>query len=139
MLWTFESFSVGGWRGSPIPMSRKVHQAFRTGMELTHIYDFGTETVTLITAIDRRTGKPATRRPIALMARNVAPVIECQECSSNAVFLCEECRIDHDQPGILCQSHGATHPHDEYGELIPIVNSPRVGMCGYTGPAEPPY
>jgi hypothetical protein len=22
---------------------------------------------------------------------------------------------------------------------LPVVNSPRLGMCGYTGPAEPPY
>jgi hypothetical protein len=132
-------FSVGGWRGAPISMSRKMHQVFRTSVELTHIYDFGTETVTLIKAVDQRTGKPTTRRPIALMARNVAPVVECQECSSTATLLCEECRIEHDQPGTFCEEHGAVHPHEEYGELVPIVNSPRVGMCGYSGPAEPPY
>jgi len=132
-------FSVGGWRGPEIPMSRKVHQVFRAGVELTHIYDFGSEAVTLINAVSHRTGKPTTRRPIALMARNIAPVIECQECGSAAAFLCEECRIENDEPGALCATHGATHPHEEYGELIPIVNSPRVGMCGYTGPAEAPY
>ena len=27
------------------------------------------------------------------------------------------------------------HPHDQYGEPIPLVNSPRLGMCGYDGPA----
>jgi hypothetical protein len=26
-----------------------------------------------------------------------------------------------------------------YGELMPVVNSPRTGVCGYTGPAEPPW
>jgi len=31
------------------------------------------------------------------------------------------------------------HPHEEYGEPIEIVNSPRLGLCGYTGPADPPY
>lgn len=30
-------------------------------------------------------------------------------------------------------------PHDDYGEPIELVNSPRLGMCGYTGPADPPY
>ena len=26
-----------------------------------------------------------------------------------------------------------------YGDPISLVNSPRLGMCGYDGPAEPPY
>ena len=30
-------------------------------------------------------------------------------------------------------------PHDNYREPIPVVNSPRMGRCGYTGPAEPIY
>jgi hypothetical protein len=132
-------FSIGGWRGQTVAMTRKVHQVFRTDVEVTHIYDFGTESVTLIAAVDQRTGKPTTRRPIALMARNLAPVVECQECGSIAVYFCEECRIEHDQPGALCAEHGVSHPHEDYGELMSIVNSPRSGMCGYTGPAEPPY
>jgi len=132
-------FSIGGWRGERIPISRKIHQAFRTGVELTHIYDFGTESVTLIAAVDRRTGKPTTRRPIALMARNVPPLFECQQCDNAAIYLCEECRAEEDRPGTLCAKHGVSHPHENYGELIRIVNSPRIGMCGYTGPAQPPY
>jgi hypothetical protein len=33
-----------------------------------------------------------------------------------------------------------THIYD-FGtsEAVPLVNSPRLGLCGYTGPAEPPY
>jgi hypothetical protein len=31
------------------------------------------------------------------------------------------------------------HPHESYGEPTLLVNSPRVGLCGYEGPAEPPY
>jgi hypothetical protein len=132
-------FSVNGWRGKPISMTRKIHQAFHTDAELTHIYDFGTESVTLVAAVDDRTGKPTTQRPIALMARNNTPVVKCQECGSTAAFLCQECRIEHDELGTLCASHGASHPHEEYGDLVPLVNSPRVGLCGYTGPADPPY
>jgi hypothetical protein len=41
--------------------------------------------------------------------------------------------------GTLCDEHARNHPHDNYGEPTPLVNSPRVGLCGYDGPAEPPY
>jgi hypothetical protein len=39
----------------------------------------------------------------------------------------------------LCDEHAEDHPHDNYGEPIPLCNSPRMGQCGYDGPAEPPY
>jgi hypothetical protein len=35
--------------------------------------------------------------------------------------------------------HAKTYPYKDDGEPVPMVNSPRVGMCGYVGPAEPPY
>jgi hypothetical protein len=46
-----------------------------------------------------------------------------------------------DENGVwfLCDEHVKNHPHDEYGDPLPLVNSPRLGMCGYDGPAEPPY
>lgn len=46
---------------------------------------------------------------------------------------------EHELSGFLCDHHAQDHPHDNYGDPMPLVNSPRVGMCGYEGPAEPPY
>jgi hypothetical protein len=45
---------------------------------------------------------------------------------------------EENQTGFLCDEHVEGYPHDNYGEPMPLVNSPRLGMCGYTGPAEPP-
>lgn len=131
-------FSVGGWRGEEIAMSRKAAQVFRPGMELTHIYDFGSESVTLVRVLGRRLGKPTARHPLALLARNELPQSDCQECGAPAAFVCQQC---HEEvlPGLLCEAHAATHPHDDYGEPLPIVNSPRFGVCGYDGPALAPY
>lgn len=50
-----------------------------------------------------------------------------------------ECVIEEEAQGTLCDAHTRTHPHDDYGEPMPLVNSPRVGMCGDVNPAEPPY
>ncbi|MEW6233538.1 MAG: hypothetical protein AB1566_14665, partial [Chloroflexota bacterium] len=47
-------FSVGGWRGDGIPKKRKIGDVFRHGVELTHIYDFGTSSETLIKAVGTR-------------------------------------------------------------------------------------
>lgn len=133
-------FSFGGWSGEELPMSTKVDRLFEPGMEeLTHIYDFGTSSHTTIKVRDARRGSPLTGKPIYLMARNKAPEVVCMECEQPATYLCVECIYEEELTGLLCEEHVVAHPHDDYGEPLPIVNSPRVGMCGYEGPAEPPY
>lgn len=132
-------FSFGGWGADEIPMSRTIEQTLIPNTELTHIYDFGTESVTLIKCVAQRNGKPTTRHPIALLARNLQPEAQCIECEKPATHLCMECLIEADVWGVLCDEHAETHPHDNYGEPIRLVNSPRLGLCGYEGPATPPY
>ncbi|MEW6357626.1 MAG: hypothetical protein AB1696_14945 [Planctomycetota bacterium] len=132
-------FSIDGWRGKEISKRTSVEAAFAPGEELTHIYDFGTSSHTLIKPVAVRKGRPLTRHPVALLARNEPPEIPCMECGEPASVLCVECLIEDEKTGALCDRHAQDHPHDEYGEPIPVVNSPRLGMCGYTGPADPPY
>ncbi len=132
-------FSVGGWRGEEIPKKQRIDAVFKPGVELTHIYDFGTSSETLVKVVATRKGKPITARPMALMARNMRPECKCIECEQPAAWLCNECLIEEEIWGTLCDEHAEAHPHDNYGEPIPLVNSPRLGMCGYEGPADPPY
>lgn len=131
--------SIGGWRGKELPKKRRADELFHPGIELTHIYDFGTSSETRIKVVGMREGRLTTPRPVALLARNRMPEAECTECKQPAVRLCMECLIEDNVWGTLCDEHTQTHPHDNYGEPIPLVNSPRLGMCGYEGPAEPPY
>ncbi len=132
-------FCVGGWGGANIGMGRTAGQVFQPGSVLTHQYDFGTTSETLVRVISSREGKPITNRLIALMARNALPAEACIECGQPAAWLCMECLIEDDSLGTLCNRHATTHPHHQYGEPVVIVNSPRLGMCGYDGPADPPY
>lgn len=132
-------FYLGQRYGGKVGMQRCVQEVFAPGVELTHIYDFGTSSETLLKFVDAREGKPTTAKPIALMARNLMPEAVCIECGEPAAYLCMECMYENENGGTLCTEHAENHPHDEYGEPIPLVNSPRLGMCGYDGPAEPPY
>jgi hypothetical protein len=132
-------FSIGGWRGEEIEMDTKAKSILEIGLELTHIYDFGTSSITFIKVVDSRLGHPLTKHPLKLMARNNMPEEICMECDQQATHFCLECVNDLGQSGLLCDEHVKIHPHDNYGPPTPLVNSPRVGMCGYDGPAEPPY
>jgi hypothetical protein len=132
-------FSIGGWKGAEIVKNRTAAEVFKPRITLTHIYDFGTSSETLIRFIETREGKAMTPYPIALMARNVIPDAFCIERKRPAVWLCMECVIEDEIWGFLCKEHVKSHPHEGDGEPIRIVNSPRLGLCGYRGPANPPY
>lgn len=132
-------FSVGGWRTDEIPKRRKIEQVFSHQTELTHIYDFGTSSKTQLKRIATRRGNPLTKHPIYLMARNKMPTDTCAECDAVAGWYCADCLVNHGEWITLCQAHLSHHSHDVYGGVTPLFNSPRLGVCGYDGPATPPY
>jgi hypothetical protein len=132
-------FTIGGWRGVTVAKARKADSIFESGLVLRHLYDFGTTSETDIKVIGYRIGKATSKHPIALLARNQMPPAFCQECGQEAKWLCNECLYDENKTGFLCDEHVKEHPHENYGEPLPLYNSPRTGMCGYEGPALPPY
>ena len=134
-------FTVGGWGGFDIGKARKAEDVFSKETKLLHLYDFGTTSETEIHAVGSRKGKATTKHPLALMSRNNMPEMRCKECDKPATHLRLECLYEADEAETwcLCDEHAEDHPHTEYGEPVSLVNSPRLGMCGYDGPAEPPY
>lgn len=132
-------FSLEGGFAREVGMRRKLSDILQPGSELTHIYDFGTSSETIVKCVEQREGIALTTKAIALMARNNMPDYLCIKCGKPATHLCMECLIEEQTEGTLCDQHTENHPYDDYGEPMPLVNSPRLGMCGYDGPAEPPY
>lgn len=130
-------FSAGGCQGEEIAMSTKAGDIFHPGMELTHIYDFGDSSETQIKVVNEREGISMTDHPIYLMARNEMPEVETCACGKPGAWLCFDCVDKEDEVALLCEKH-AKEGHQDHA-LMPILNSPRTGRCGYSGPAEPPY
>jgi len=129
-------FFLGGPYRNEVGMSRKADNIFAPGVQLTHIYDFGTSSETQVKVVGVRAGQPVTTRAITLMARNEMPGEVCVECQKPAQWLCLECLYEDDDWRTFCDEH-LNHDHEEY-EPMPLVNSPRMGMCAYSGPADPP-
>jgi len=133
-------FMLKRW-GETVDDSLPVKTIFKNIEELTHIYDFGTSSETLIKLMETRTGVHLSRNPIVLLARNVLPPANCMVCNKVATHFCENCADEAQASGFLCPEHAQNHHHEDqdFDTTFPLVNSPRVGMCGYDGPAEPPY
>ncbi|MBI5555431.1 MAG: hypothetical protein HY920_06240, partial [Elusimicrobia bacterium] len=101
----------------------------RPKMKFLHKYDFGTTTELVLRVVAEREGK-IKKESIRVLARNDSPLITCDSCGKTATQVCSQCIYE--GKGRLCGACAGTH---ECGEemLLPVVNSPRIGMCGYSG------
>ncbi|GCF08007.1 hypothetical protein KDI_15710 [Dictyobacter arantiisoli] len=111
-------------------MRVQVGKILEVGDQFVHEYDFGTTTELRLKVLAEREGV-LQKKAVELLAHNIPPVIPCDICGKPATQICSQCIYE--GGGWLCE---LCAPQHECGEemLLPVVNSPRVGMCGYDGP-----
>lgn len=119
-------------RANERTMDHRIGKVLSEGQRFSYEYDFGTTTELALRVTGRRDGIIG-RAPLRLLARNEPPVWPCNECGEPAVVVCPFCSWDSDS--FYCRKHARGHKCSEGGEgaFLPVVNSPRMGMCGYTG------
>jgi hypothetical protein len=101
------------------------------GSVFAYEYDYGSTTHLRLKVVDLRQA-PRRRDAVRLLARNEAPIWQCNECSDAATSLCADC-VD-EGGAFACEAH--VEDHECGGEaMLPVVNSPRMGVCGYIGGA----
>lgn len=123
-----------GW--NEIGMSRKISQVLDVGATIDYDYDMGDTTELQIKVMRQYTGWVVHGMPVQLLARNHAPEILCDECGDHpAKHICPFCQWEGE--GWLCDACAAQHDCEEYedeeGFFLPVVNSPRAGVCAYGG------
>jgi Plasmid pRiA4b ORF-3-like protein len=110
-------------------MRIQVGKLLSPGQQFSYEYDYGTTTELRLKVVSE--GEEVVKeKSIQILARNEPPAIACDKCGKPAEQVCCECVYG--EGGWLCNDCAETH---ECGEdmLLPVVNSPRVGMCGFTG------
>ena len=136
------SFEIGGVRYAidagmfeePFDMGDKsmrvrLEKVFSPGQTSFYEYDFGTTTELKLKVISEREAE-TKGKTVQVLARNNPPEFLCEVCGKPATSVCSQCIFD--DKGWVCDACAENH---ECGEdmLLPVVNSPRVGMCAYTG------
>ncbi len=112
-------------------MRTRLEQVLKEGMEFIHEYDMGTTTRLRLKVLTTFTAQVGGDKVI-LLSRNQPPERLCVECGQPALFVCADCHWI--GQGWLCPRCAKKHKCG-VERLLPVVNSPRVGMCGYTGGA----
>jgi len=117
---------------SVIDMEEKVDDFFESGLIMDYDYDFGSTTSLTITVIEEYPVKADSK--IVLLSRNEPFKILCKDCGIipatklcsrrwNFSPFCDVCLKKHIKNCDYCYNCGP----------LPVVNSPRAGVCGYTG------
>ena len=105
----------------------KVWQKFR------YEYDFGSTTELNLRVVSEREGaaqKGEGDDPVTILARNVPPVILCSVCGKPATKVAGGYDFDVEAHAYCNKCARRSGDADM---MLPVVNSPRVGVCGYTG------
>ena len=123
----------------------------KVGKKFRYEYDFGSTTELDLRVVAEREGVVPDDEEfeyVKLLARNIPPVILCKECGKPATRVassyaygsgkayCERCARERLKEYHDIDDEG--FDEDDFDEdglstLLPVVNSPRVGVCGYTG------
>ena len=131
------AFEIAGIRYSRSPMMEEergmetpLGEVLDVGTKFRHEYDFGSTTELALKVVGFWS-RDKPKGAVQLLARNEPPQFVCVQCKTQpATEVCGSCSQSAD--AWLCESCAVDH---ECGEemLLPVVNSPRVGVCGYTG------
>jgi len=110
-------------------MDIQIGKAIAPGLSFSHEYDFGSTTFLRLKCLSDRLGE--ILKKIKIIARNEMPDFKCV-CGNKPESLCLDCFQEKGYGAMLCKKCEKEHECDEE-MFLPIVNSPRMGVCGYSG------
>lgn len=136
-------FEIDGIRFDSYPfelsdadMSHRLGEVLSADTTFRYEYDFGT-TSELDLRVADVFALASPKQKIQVLARNEPPDLICQNCGeAQATQICVLCLYE--ENGLLCDRCAEKH-HCGDEMWLPVVNSPRTGMCGYTGPETIEY
>jgi hypothetical protein len=115
------------WGDAPKSMDIPLEDVLDLKDKFEHEYDFGTTTELALHVLSIRKGP--IDEPVRILAKNHPLVFECENCKKIATQICSLCMEDYCDQCIEAHECG-----EDY--VMPLVNSPRTGVCGYFGPFE---
>ena len=112
-----------------------LEKVIKIGQKFSYEYDFGSSTDLTLKVLAEREGaihnEDEEEDTIEILARNIELVMVCKVCGKPAKFVVGGYFDVEDNA--FCSKKCVKKIGEDADMLLPVVNSPRVGVCGYTG------
>ncbi len=110
-------------------MNTRIFKKMECGTQLLYDYDFGTTTRLVIDVIGEA-GMSKRHKKVIQLARNIQPQYACVKCGEKAEFVISRTG-ESIAEAAYCETCADEVMQREGMKMLPILNSPRCGMCGY--------
>lgn len=143
--------SAESFWGTPAKsMNYSLKKVLSEGMVISYEYDYGSSTDLSIKVLGYLDGMKQKEK-IIILSRNNPPQIMCSHCGKNLAewvdpfelyegdaFWCDECLKEQEaradgETGEMVEDYDKLSNH-----ILPVCNSPRMGVCGYQGSSRYP-
>ncbi len=126
--------SLFGDYKNEIGKAKIIIDTLNLGDAVNYIYDFGSSTELVIETLEYTNYQLNKKGKVELVARNYLPFSNCVKCGQQATQICYAC-YEQEEPCSICDICAKKY-HNEENEkeehyILPLVNSPRAGICGY--------
>lgn len=114
--------------------------------EFGYEYDFGTTTALVVRVVEKghwdladlaatsEREDSVEQDGVVLLTRNDQRDRECATCGDPATEICQTCLRTRGPEALFCEECAEAHEAEcDRPAYLPVVNSPRSGVCGYTG------
>lgn len=110
-----------------------LEKVLKVGQKFSYEYDFGSTTDLTLKVVSEREGRveDMDEDNIEVIARNIQPVMLCKVCGKPAKLVVSG--YFNVEENAYCSKKCVKKSGEDADMLLPVVNSPRVGVCGYTG------
>ncbi len=112
-------------------MNYRLKDVADIGDTIFYEYDFGSTTELTLNIYSCREGQKGNNK-IEILSRNNPPKIMCSNCEKNEARWINPYGY-HDGTPFLCEECLEADDDLEIDYVLPICNSPRMGVCGYEG------
>jgi hypothetical protein len=116
-------------------LNMPLEKVLKVGQKFSYEYDFGSSTDLTLKVLSEREGivqdGDEDEDTIDILARNIEPVMLCKVCGKPAKFVVGG-YFDVEE-NAFCSKKCVKKSGEDAEMLLPVVNSPRVGVCAYTG------
>lgn len=127
------------WGEPAETMNHKLKEVLEPGMLFGYEYDFGSTTELTIKVLDYYKA-PEQKDNVVILSRNNPVQYKCSICGENQASWIDAMRI-YEEDSFWCDECLDKYENGELDEdieceeecLIPVTNSPRMGVCGYEG------